>query len=68
MSHLISQQYDHFVFPGVVPRSFIGSIVLAYISMPVLLLLQALGLLKAKLDIQLTGVYHLLEEILLANA
>jgi alpha-1,6-mannosyltransferase len=55
-----TQQYDHFVFPGVVPRSFVGSITLAYFSTPVLLLLQALGLLKAKFDIQLTGMSHIL--------
>lgn len=61
-THLILQQYDHFIFPGVVPRSFIGSIALAYFSTPVLLLLQVPGLLRSKLDIQLTGMFFLLGE------
>lgn len=29
-----TKYYDHFTFPGVVPRSFVGSLVLAEISRP----------------------------------
>ncbi|KAF8313646.1 Alg9-like mannosyltransferase, partial [Clavulina sp. PMI_390] len=44
--------YDHFTFPGVVPRSFIGSLVLAYASTPLLWSLGSFGLLRSKLQIQ----------------
>ncbi|KAF9514619.1 glycosyltransferase family 22 protein [Hydnum rufescens UP504] len=45
--------YDHFIFPGVVPRSFIGSVILANISRPFLLGARTLGLLASKTSVQL---------------
>jgi alpha-1,6-mannosyltransferase len=32
----LSSQYDHFEFPGAVPRTFVGSLLLAGISQPIL--------------------------------
>jgi alpha-1,6-mannosyltransferase len=50
-------QYDHFVFPGVVPRSFIGSLILGYLLVPVARLLQTAGLLRSKFDLQNLCIY-----------
>ncbi|KAJ7133759.1 glycosyltransferase family 22 protein [Mycena crocata] len=44
--------YDHFVFPGAVPRTFIGSVLLAWISNPAIHLANYLGLLQSKFEIQ----------------
>lgn len=43
-------QYDHVVFPGAVPRSFIGPLALSLISYPVLLLLKTAGLVSTSAD------------------
>ncbi|TDL25529.1 alpha-1,6-mannosyltransferase subunit [Rickenella mellea] len=45
--------YDHFVFPGAVPRSFVGSLALAGLTVPVLQAAAALDLLKSKFDVQI---------------
>ncbi|KAJ3504954.1 hypothetical protein NMY22_g17750 [Coprinellus aureogranulatus] len=45
-------KYDHFVFPGAVPRTFVGSVLLAWASTPVLHLAAYLGLLESKFDVQ----------------
>ncbi|GJE85804.1 glycosyltransferase family 22 protein [Phanerochaete sordida] len=45
-------KYDHFVFPGAVPRTFIGSVLLAWISTPAIRVADALGLLSSKADLQ----------------
>ncbi|EPQ52524.1 hypothetical protein GLOTRDRAFT_79634 [Gloeophyllum trabeum ATCC 11539] len=44
--------YDHFVFPGAVPRSFVGSLALAWLSAPILNA-GGFGLIETKLDIQI---------------
>ncbi|KAJ4483563.1 glycosyltransferase family 22 protein [Lentinula aciculospora] len=45
-------QYDHFTFPGAVPRTFIGSVLLAWISYPVIQLSNSLGFVTSKFDLQ----------------
>ncbi|KAL5504359.1 PIM1 [Sanghuangporus vaninii] len=47
--------YDHFVFPGAVPRSFLGSIILAWSSLPVILLLKSTDYITSKADLQIIG-------------
>lgn len=39
ISRRLSSTYDHFTFPGAVPRTFIGPVLLAGIAQPVLALL-----------------------------
>ncbi|KAL5486268.1 ECM39 [Sanghuangporus weigelae] len=46
-------KYDHFVFPGAVPRSFLGSIILAWCSLPVIRLLQSTAYIASKADLQI---------------
>ena len=48
-------EYDHFIFPGAVPRTFIGSVLLAWISAPAIQLAHLLGLLSSKADLQVVG-------------
>ncbi|KAK0522035.1 alpha-1,6- mannosyltransferase [Tilletia horrida] len=45
-------RYDHVVFPGAVPRSFLGPLVLAVITYPFAALGQALGLVRTSADVQ----------------
>ncbi|KZS92539.1 hypothetical protein SISNIDRAFT_455762 [Sistotremastrum niveocremeum HHB9708] len=47
------QHYDHVEFPGAVPRSFIGSLLLAYITKPLVYTLGSLDLLTSKFDVQI---------------
>ncbi|KAI3596152.1 glycosyltransferase family 22 protein [Moniliophthora roreri] len=47
------QKYDHFTFPGAVPRTFIGSILLAWISTPVIQVASYFNLVHSKFDIQI---------------
>ncbi|KAJ3965102.1 Alg9-like mannosyltransferase family-domain-containing protein [Lentinula raphanica] len=44
--------YDHFKFPGPVPRTFIGSLVLAGVSYPVIWVLNLLGFVTKKYHLQ----------------
>lgn len=46
-------QYDHFIFPGAVPRSFIGSVLLAWLTRPVVSILSSIGFIRSKFDIQI---------------
>ncbi|CCM00069.1 uncharacterized protein FIBRA_02096 [Fibroporia radiculosa] len=45
--------YDHFVFPGAVPRTFVGSVLLAWLSSPAIHVAQSLGLVSDKFDLQI---------------
>ncbi|KAF7362438.1 Mannosyltransferase [Mycena venus] len=44
--------YDHFVFPGAVPRTFIGSVLLAWMSKPAIYLAASFGLVPSKFELQ----------------
>ncbi|KZT67408.1 glycosyltransferase family 22 protein [Daedalea quercina L-15889] len=48
----VLQNYDHRVFPGAVPRTFIGSVILAWAAGPVAHLAGTLGYISQKSDIQ----------------
>ncbi|CAK7267202.1 Dol-P-Man:Man(7)GlcNAc(2)-PP-Dol alpha-1,6-mannosyltransferase [Sporothrix epigloea] len=41
----LEQHYDHFTFPGAVPRTFVGAVVLAGIGQPLIQLANAVGVL-----------------------
>ncbi len=57
--HLIRpiSQFDHRVFPGAVPRSFVGSIIIAWISSYVARLANHFSLINSKFDLQIVGSY-----------
>ncbi|KAF9778964.1 glycosyltransferase family 22 protein [Thelephora terrestris] len=46
------QNFDHKIFPGAVPRTFIGSVLLAWVSAPVIKVAAALDLVDSKADLQ----------------
>ncbi|KAK0469529.1 glycosyltransferase family 22 protein [Desarmillaria tabescens] len=46
-------KYDHFVFPGAVPRTFIGSVLLAWASKIVIYIAERLGFISSKFDLQI---------------
>ncbi|KIL59668.1 glycosyltransferase family 22 protein, partial [Amanita muscaria Koide BX008] len=47
------KNYDHFTFPGAVPRTFLGSVLLAWFSTPVIALANKLGFVSSKFDLQI---------------
>ncbi|KAM6492801.1 glycosyltransferase family 22 protein [Amanita muscaria] len=47
------KNYDHFTFPGAVPRTFLGSVLLAWLSTPVIALANKLGFVSSKFDLQI---------------
>ncbi|KAH6913509.1 alpha-1,6-mannosyltransferase subunit [Coprinopsis sp. MPI-PUGE-AT-0042] len=46
--------FDHFVFPGAVPRTFIGSVLVAWAADPIIKVAASLGLVQHKLNLQIT--------------
>ncbi|KAL6298546.1 Alg9-like mannosyltransferase family-domain-containing protein [Sparassis latifolia] len=46
-------KYDHFIFPGAVPRTFIGSVLLAWLSNAPIRLACSLELVRDKFDLQI---------------
>jgi len=48
-------EYDHKIFPGVIPRTFIGSVLLAWMSTPIIKIAAALELIDSKIDLQVIG-------------
>lgn len=53
----MNHKYDHFTFPGAVPRTFVGSVLLAWIAVPVIQLATWLGLATTKFDLQIISEY-----------
>jgi alpha-1,6-mannosyltransferase len=49
------RKYDHFVFPGVVPRTFVGSILLAWSSKVFVQTAAWLDMPLTKFELQITG-------------
>ena len=48
-------KYDHKIFPGAVPRTFIGSVLLAWLTAPVIKIAATFGLIDSKIDLQIIG-------------
>lgn len=46
------ERFDHQVFPGAVPRSFVGPLALAAVSYPLLRLCRAVGAVQTSADVQ----------------
>ena len=51
----VAVKYDHKIFPGAVPRTFIGSLFLAWTSTPIIKTAATLGLIDSKSDLQMIG-------------
>jgi alpha-1,6-mannosyltransferase len=50
-------KYDHFMFPGAVPRTFIGSVLLAWMVTPILHFARLFGYVFSKSDTQIISTY-----------
>src|SRR5258707_4771307 len=50
-------QFDHKVFPGAVPRSFVGGIIVAWLSNYIARLANHFSLINSKFDLQIVGSY-----------
>jgi len=48
-------EYDHKIFPGAIPRTFIGGVLLAWMSTPIIKIAAALELIDSKIDLQVIG-------------
>ena len=55
--HIYKPKYDHFTFPGAVPRTFIGSILLAWLSTPVIRLLSLIRVDPTKFELQIISAF-----------
>lgn len=53
------EEWDHIVFPGAVPRSFIPSLLVAIASYPPLILLKSFNIIQTSADVQLYIRYGL---------
>lgn len=51
-------EYDHKTFPGAVPRSFVGSVLLAWASTPIIKIAAASGLIGSGISLQIAGEYY----------
>ncbi|KAI0094379.1 Alg9-like mannosyltransferase family-domain-containing protein [Irpex rosettiformis] len=66
-------KYDHLVFPGAVPRTFVGSVVLGFLSRPAAFFASHLGAISTKADLQVVirlvlAVYNVIGFSLLRRA
>jgi alpha-1,6-mannosyltransferase len=55
-THPLSQ-FDHKVFPGAIQRSFVGSIIIAWLSNYIAYLANHFHLINSKFDLQIVGSY-----------
>jgi len=56
---LVITKYDHNIFPGAVPRTFIGSVLLAWASTPIIRIAAGLDLIDSKIDVQVIGKQYM---------
>ncbi|KAH0832984.1 glycosyltransferase family 22 protein [Lanmaoa asiatica] len=55
--------YDHNVFPGAIPRTFAGSILLSWLTAPLIHAAIALSVIPSKVDLQLASVRLMLASL-----
>lgn len=50
-------KYDHNVFPGAIPRTFAGSLLLSWFTVPFIHAGIALGVITSKFDVQFACMF-----------